>query len=134
MIHVTCAILLKENKILICQRSEKMKLPLKWEFPGGKIEENESKKECLKREIKEELALNIQVLTPLEIVTHHYPNFSIALYPFLCRIISGKPKIVEHAQVKWVTLDELDSYDWAEADLPILEELKLKYRLTTKEF
>lgn len=131
MLHVTCAILQKENKVLICQRSNEMKLPLKWEFPGGKIEKGESRKECLKREIKEELDLDIEVLDPLEMVEYHYPNFSISLYPFLCRIISGKLTVVEHAQAKWVYLDELDNYDWAEADLPIIEELK--YKLDTKE-
>lgn len=131
MLHVTCAILHKENKVLICQRSNEMKLPLKWEFPGGKIEKGESRKECLKREIKEELDLDIEVLDPLEMVEYHYPNFSISLYPFLCRIISGKLTVVEHAQAKWVYLDELDNYDWAEADLPIIEELK--YKLDTKE-
>lgn len=131
MLHVTCAILQKENKVIICQRSNEMKLPLKWEFPGGKIEKGESRKECLKREIKEELDLDIEVLDPLEMVEYHYPNFSISLYPFLCRIISGKLTVVEHAQAKWVYLDELDNYDWAEADLPIIEELK--YKLDTKE-
>src|SRR5690625_6817538 len=85
MLHVTCAVIQKENKFLICQRSKEMKLPLKWEFPGGKIEEGEDKKECLKREVKEELGLNIEVLAPLEMVEHHYPEFSISLYPFMCK-------------------------------------------------
>src|SRR5690554_748785 len=131
MLHVTCAIIQKENKILICQRSKEMKLPLKWEFPGGKIEKDESKKECLKREIEEELGLDIEVLDPLERVVYHYPDFSISLYPFLCRIVSGKLKVAEHAQVKWASLNELDIYDWAEADLPILTDLK--NILSTKE-
>ncbi|HLS11855.1 MAG TPA: (deoxy)nucleoside triphosphate pyrophosphohydrolase [Flavobacteriaceae bacterium] len=131
MLHVTCAVIQKENKFLICQRSKEMKLPLKWEFPGGKIEEGEDKKECLKREVKEELGLNIEVLAPLEMVEHHYPEFSISLYPFMCKIKSGELSVAEHAQVKWVGLDELDNFDWAEADLPILVELK--NLLSTKE-
>lgn len=61
MLHVTCAIIEHHNKILICQRSERMKLPLKWEFPGGKIEVGKSKVDCLKREIREELGLKIEV-------------------------------------------------------------------------
>jgi len=109
-----------------------MKLPLKWEFPGGKIEEGESKKECLTREVKEELGLNIEVLDPLEMVEYHYPEFSISLYPFLCKIKSGELSVSEHAQVKWVALDNLENYDWAEADIPILTELK-EMRSTTKE-
>lgn len=130
MLYVTCAIIQKDNKILICQRSKEMKLPLKWEFPGGKIEEGESKKECLKREIKEELALDIEILDPLKMVEYHYTDFSISLYPFLCNIISGKLTIAEHAQAKWVHLEQLENYDWAEADLPIINELKNK--LATK--
>lgn len=131
MLHVTCAVIQKENKFLICQRSKEMKLPLKWEFPGGKIEEGESKKECLKREVKEELSLVIEVLDSLEMVEHHYPEFSISLYPFLCKIKSGELSVSEHAQVKWVTLENLEDYDWAEADIPILTELK--EILSTKE-
>ena|SRR5690625_384556 len=131
MLQVTCAVIQKNNKFLICQRSKEMKLPLKWEFPGGKIEEGESKRECLKREVKEELDLIIEVLDPLEMVEYHYSEFSISLYPFLCKIQSGEVSVAEHAQVKWVGLDELDDYDWAEADLPILVELK--DLLSTKE-
>lgn len=66
-----------------------------------------------------------------EMVEYHYSEFSISLYPFLCKIQSGEVSVAEHAQVKWVGLDELDDYDWAEADLPILVELK--DLLSTKE-
>jgi 8-oxo-dGTP diphosphatase len=65
IINVTCAIILKDEKILVAQRNEKMKLPLKWEFPGGKLEFNESETECIKREIKEEININIEVLQKL---------------------------------------------------------------------
>lgn len=131
MLYVTCAIIQKDDKILICQRSETMKLPLKWEFPGGKIEHGESKRECLKREIKEELGLNIVVLVELQMVEHHYSDFSICLYPFLCHINAGTLRVVEHAQIKWVTIDELKHYDWAAADIPIVEELE--FNLSNKE-
>lgn len=124
MLYVSCAIIQKNDKILVCQRSETMKLPLKWEFPGGKIEEGESKKECLKREVKEELNLDIEVLDQLRMVEHHYPDFSICLYPFLCQINSGTLRAIEHAQIKWVTIDELKQFDWAAADIPIVKELE----------
>jgi len=100
-----------------------MTLPLKWEFPGGKIEKGESKQDCLKREIKEELGLHIEIQKPLTSVEHHYPTFQITLYPYLCTITSGKLKTLEHAQVRWEPLEALVSYDWAEADLPIVQEL-----------
>jgi len=100
-----------------------MKLPLKWEFPGGKIEGEESKEECLKREIKEELGLEIEVGSALPHVEHHYPEFSLYLYPFLCTWIGGSLAIAEHAQAIWVSYDDLKNYDWAEADVPIVNEL-----------
>lgn len=122
MLHVTCAIIEHDNKILICQRSERMKLPLKWEFPGGKIERGESKEACLKREIREELGLQIEIKSALTTVEHHYPEFSLCLYPFVCKWTGGSLAIAEHAQAIWVTKEELTNYDWADADLPIVEE------------
>lgn len=123
MINVTCAILRKGRKVLICQRSDKMKLPLKWEFPGGKIEEGESKEEGLKREIKEELHIDIEIQESLQIVEHQYPDFSIKLYPYICKIVSGTIQHIEHAQIKWEEISNLMNYDWAEADIPIVKEL-----------
>lgn len=123
MLHVTCAIIKHNDKILICQRSAKMKLPLKWEFPGGKIEAGESKEESLIREIKEELGIDITVGRALEIVEYHYSEFSICLYPFLCKWTGGTLAIAEHAQTIWVDNSDLLNYDWAAADLPIVKEL-----------
>ncbi|MBD1435172.1 (deoxy)nucleoside triphosphate pyrophosphohydrolase [Sphingobacterium sp. DN00404] len=123
MLHVTCAIIEHNNKILICQRSASMKLPLKWEFPGGKIEGEESKEECLKREIKEELGLEIEVGSALTHVEHYYPEFSLYLYPFLCKWTRGSLAITEHVQAIWVNKSELKNYDWAEADVPVVKEI-----------
>lgn len=124
MLQVCCAIIQKEDKFLICQRSETMKLALKWEFPGGKLQIGESKQQGLKREIKEELGVEIKILNQLSMVEHHYSDFSINLYPFLCYIHTGDLKIIEHAQAQWVTIDNLKLYNWAAADLPIVEELE----------
>lgn len=123
MLHVTCAIIEHNNKILICQRSERMKLPLKWEFPGGKVETGESKEDCLKREIREELGLEIEVGSALTPVEHHYPEFSLCLYPFACKWRGGSLAIAEHAQAIWVDKSELQNYDWAEADVPVVNEI-----------
>ena len=123
MLHVTCAIIEHNERILICQRSASMKLPLKWEFPGGKIELGESKADCLIREIWEELGLTVEVGRELAVVEHHYPDFSLCLYPFLCNLVDGTLTIAEHAQAIWVEKSELNNYSWAEADQPIVDEL-----------
>ncbi|SHM02043.1 (deoxy)nucleoside triphosphate pyrophosphohydrolase [Flavobacterium xinjiangense] len=127
IINVTCAIIVIENKILVTQRSEKMKLPLKWEFPGGKLEENESEIDCIKREIKEEINIEIEVLRKLSNSIYDYGNFKINLIPFIAKHILGEIKLTEHRDYKLLQRKELLSLDWAEADLTIVEEfLKLE--------
>ncbi|WP_134088502.1 (deoxy)nucleoside triphosphate pyrophosphohydrolase [Olivibacter sp. XZL3] len=128
MLHVTCAIIIKNNQVLICQRSEKMRLPLKWEFPGGKVESGESLAHCIVREIKEELLIDIRVLEAYTPVTHSYPDGTLTLYPFVCLFIGGDLRPTEHAQAIWVAIDDLLQYDWADADIPIVKELLAKYR------
>lgn len=126
MLYVTCAIIEHRGKILVCQRSSHMKLALKWEFPGGKIEVGESKNDCLIREIREELGIDIRIGTMLSPVEHDYPDFSLVLYPFICQLTNGNPVAKEHQQAIWVNKSELANFDWAEADLPIVSEyLKL---------
>ncbi len=123
VINVTCAIILKDNKILVTQRSEKMSLPLKWEFPGGKLEQGENEVECIIREIKEELNIEIEVLERLTPNIHFYESFSINLIPFIASYKSGEINLMEHATYKLLDKNNLLSLDWAEADLPILHEL-----------
>lgn len=128
MINVTCAIIYFNNKILVTQRSEKMKLPLKWEFPGGKIEDDESEIDCIKREIREEINIEIKVLEKLSNSIYDYGNFKINLIPFISTYVSGEIILSEHKDYKIIDKSELLGLDWAEADLPIVEEL-LKFEL-----
>ena len=121
-VNVTCAIILFHNKILVTQRSEKMKLPLKWEFPGGKLEEGENVFECIKREIKEEINIEIEVVKQLSSSIHNYGTFTINLIPFLSEYVSGEIILSEHKDYKLLDKLELLYLDWAEADLPIVEE------------
>jgi 8-oxo-dGTP diphosphatase len=121
-IQVTCAIIQIDNKILAVQRSETMKLPLKWEFAGGKIEKGETEIDCIKREIFEELNIRIEVKERLTPVTHQYSNFKIELIPFIVEYFSGELKLKEHCSYLIADKDELLNLDWAEADLPILKE------------
>ncbi len=97
-----------------------MNLPLKWEFPGGKVEPNETSEECLIREIKEELGIEIEIEKSLTAHTHHYPSVTIRLIPFVCKHISGNITLKEHANLKWLNANELLDLDWADADIPIL--------------
>lgn len=128
MVNVSCAIIVNaENKVLVTQRSASMKLPLKWEFPGGKIEDNESAEECLIREIREELNIEIEIKNALEPIEHHYKEFSIRLIPFICKIKGGEIRLTEHADYRWLQRSELMNLDWAEADVPIWKSIiKLK--------
>lgn len=123
MIEVVCGIIQNSGKVLIAQRSETMKLPLKWEFPGGKVSEGEDMKDALRREILEELNLEIEIHDALSPVEYHYPDFSIKLFPFLCRSDSRKVELAEHKQVVWERVENLEEYDWAAADVPVVREV-----------
>ena len=123
MLNVVCAIIYVGNKILVTQRSKNMNLPLKWEFPGGKLESDESEIECIKREIKEELNIEIKVRKRLSNNLHDYGTFQINLIPFVDEYISGEIVLAEHADYKLLEKNDLNKLDWAEADLPILREL-----------
>lgn len=123
MLTVVCAIIYVGNKILATQRSRLMRLPLKWEFPGGKLEEGESEIECIKREIKEELNIEIRIIKRLSPSIHDYSDFTIHLVPYVAKYESGEIILMEHATFKLFEKHELSLLDWAEADLPIIREL-----------
>lgn len=120
---VTCAIILNpKNQILVTQRSSTMHLPLKWEFPGGKIEVNETPEACLVREIKEELNIDIEIIEGLNANDHQYPDKFIRLMPFICRQTGGEIILKEHADYKWLDRKDLLDLDWAEADVEVVRE------------
>ena len=107
-----------------------MSLPLKWEFPGGKVELGESPDLALLREIREELNILVQIVSPLSPTIHEYDtDKKIRLIPYLCTILDSQiPSPTEHAQTIWKEMDTLLELDWAEADLPIVFEI-MKYHL-----
>ena len=121
MIPVTCAIIFKESKILVAQRSASMKQALKWEFPGGKIEAHETAAQCLLREIKEELNIEIEIIQQLEAHIYDYGNFSIQLIPFVCKYSAGDIVLAEHKDYQWIQKEELPTLDWAPADVAVVE-------------
>ncbi|HOY49945.1 MAG TPA: 8-oxo-dGTP diphosphatase MutT [Flavobacteriales bacterium] len=126
MIQVTCAILIEEHRILAVRRSMSMNRPGKWEFPGGKIESGETAEQCLIRELQEELAIRVEVIQPLTPTQFNYPDISIQLLPFFVKRVSGEIQLCEHDTFKWVSQTELNQLDWAEADIPIVEEIYSK--------
>lgn len=122
MIAVSCAIIVNsDQQILVTQRSAVMKLPLKFEFPGGKIEPGETASLCLVREIREELNLDIRTIFQMSAHEHVYADFSIRLIPFVCEIIGGEIELREHVAYKWVDAGDLLRLDWAAADVPVAE-------------
>ena len=124
MIQVVCAVILKDDKILIAQRSDKMKLPLKWEFPGGKLEDGENERQAIIREIKEELNIDILPLKKISSHIHDYGSFKINLTAYLCNYVSGEIELLEHQNYGFVEFGKLCDYDLADADIPVIEKLK----------
>lgn len=122
-IHVSAAIIIKDNKIFVTQRGYG-KFKDWWEFPGGKIEEGETPEECLKREIKEELKADINIDKYLCTVEYDYPNFHLKMECFICSLIDGHLELVEAEDAKFITKDQLDNIDFLPADLLVVKELK----------
>ena len=121
-LHVACAIIELDGTVLTAQRSAAMSLPLKWEFPGGKIEAGETAEECLIRELREELGVSVFIGSALSPATHSYPEFAVTLYPFICRLTGGTVTMHEHHALKWVEPQQMPGLDWAAADLPVIRE------------
>lgn len=121
-LQVTCALIVRDGRVLCAQRSATMSLPLKWEFPGGKLEPGESAEACIIREIKEELRLNVEVIARAPASLSPYKgNRLLELIPFVCRRKGGQLQAQEHREVRWCDIPEMRQLDWAVADLPILE-------------
>jgi len=123
MIPVTCAIIRNEdNEVLVVQRGEKTDHPYKWEFPGGKQGKGETEDECIIREIREELSMDIIICSRLEPVEYDYGHKKIRLIPFVCDTLEELPVLTEHIDFKWVPDEKLESVDLCEADIRVASE------------
>ncbi len=112
-----------ECQVLLTQRRPEAFMPLKWEFPGGKVEPGESDSRALVREIKEELGIEVEVGEHFMGLVHDYTNFSIDFHVYYCRHLSGVLKNLGVNDFRWVDLSDLDSYDFPPADQPSVEQL-----------
>lgn len=125
ILAIGIALINDQNQILIAKRPENKALPLKWEFPGGKVEENESFESCIIREIKEELNLDIVPVNYIGKESFQYDYANVTLHLYTGKIIGDAPlKLNEHIEAKWVNVNELETYDFPELDLPFLIKLK----------
>lgn len=127
MKKVTAAICISSNKILIAKRGTNVSLSGRWEFPGGKLEDGETPEECLKREIKEELNLDIIVGEFFDKSIHKYENGEIELLAYYCEIVSDDMILTVHEEVKWVKFSDVDRFDFLPADIPLVKKIKNRH-------
>ena len=120
---VTAAVVLRNGKVLLAKRPSKGLLGGMWEFPGGKIEKDETFQECLRREIREELGTEIKVGEPFGVYQHAYTHFRITLQAFLCELADGEPKPIEAAELAWVRPVDLAHYPMGKVDRQIARKL-----------
>jgi len=123
-IEVSAALIFRGDKLLITQRHAHSHLGGLWEFPGGKREPGETFEQCLVREIREELGVEISVGELFEEIVHDYPEKSVRLKFFICRLLSGEPQPLDCAAVKWVEKSELATHAFPAADAQLLAKLK----------
>ncbi len=123
MIDVSCALIISQDgRILVTQRSRIMHLPLKWEFPGGKVEPGESAEACLHREILEELGVEIEIIKRMAASIYDQGTRLIRLIPFQCILAQGEIQLTEHAAFLWMLPEGLKNLDWAAADIPVVQD------------
>ena len=121
MIEVVAGVIYKDNKFLIAQRNMKKSQGGLWEFPGGKVESNETKRDALKREIKEEFNADIEVTEYIGEIIHHYPEKEVKIYFYKAKLIGDNIELLEHEAYEWITKEDKVSYKFAGADEKILD-------------
>ena len=124
--YTVSAAIIVENKKILCVQRNKGKydyISYKYEFPGGKLEVGENEEDALKREISEELNLEIDVAEKFLVVTHEYLDFDLTMHSYLCKANTEQLVLKEHIDAKWLYKNELIELDWAAADLPIVSKL-----------
>jgi len=124
MLIVAAAIILNQDKVLIAQREEGAHMEFRWEFPGGKLEGNETPEQALVREIKEELDMVIEPVEIYKAVRHKYKDKDILLLAYICRLVQGEGRPIECNDFKWIDKSQLGQFEYTLADVDIVEKLK----------
>lgn len=122
--QVVAALIWDGDRFLACQRPAHKARGLLWEFVGGKVEPGETPQQALIRECREELAVEVSVGSVFMQVLHEYPDLLVQLTLFNCSIASGVPQMLEHNDIRWITVEEIPNFDFCPADVDILEKLQ----------
>lgn len=126
-INVVGAVVTNDGKILSAQRSESMSLPGMWEFPGGKIEPGETPRAALVREMQEELLCTVDIGDQVASTRYEYDFGFVTLTTFYATLVDGEPQLTEHSEIRWIDAADLDSVEWAPADVPAVETIMTAY-------
>lgn len=126
-INVVGAVVTNDGKILSAQRSESMSLPGMWEFPGGKIEPGETPRSALVREMQEELLCTVDIGDQVASTRYEYDFGFVTLTTFYATLVDGEPQLTEHSEIRWIDAADLDSVEWAPADVPAVETIMAAY-------
>lgn len=122
--EVVAALIMDKDRFLICRRPAHKARGLLWEFVGGKVEEGETKEQALVRECMEELGITVKPYGEFMQVLHEYPDITVRLTLYNCTVSEGKPRLLEHIDLKWITAAEISNYSFCPADEEILKKLK----------
>ncbi|MGI6710866.1 MAG: (deoxy)nucleoside triphosphate pyrophosphohydrolase [Bacilli bacterium] len=122
-VEVVASVIKKNNLILCTRRPTSKKFPGYWEFPGGKVEDGETKEEALIREIKEELDVKIKVNSLITIIDYEYHDFLLKMYVYDCILLEEDIVLLEHQEMRWLKKENLDSLNWLPSDLELIKML-----------
>jgi 8-oxo-dGTP diphosphatase len=124
-IEVVAAVIIVDTKILCVQRNKTRfeYTSYRYEFPGGKVEKHETPEQALRREIREELLMDISIQRPFMTTQHTYPDFKLTLHSYICTCPTRELTLTEHIDAKWMNVDLIATLDWAEADIPVVDKI-----------
>jgi mutator protein MutT len=127
-INAAIAVVIRDGKILVCQRVDGDHLGGYWEFPGGKCEDGETLEECIRRELLEEVNIEARPVTRLGVIDHDYPNAQVRLHPFLCVHEAREPELLECQAARWIDPHDLPKYEFPPANETLIEEVMEYFR------